>query len=128
MQLKFRRSVSRSGQLGKRALILILAILLVSGLIYYCSRSIRPFGLQPDKFMLPVRFLGKNSYLIHTDTCNYSQFASVLLCHAAAFQSQPQKLQIVFFIPPQLHMGELQDLYQIAAATPFQLVLKKVDN
>ncbi len=128
MQVKFRRNTHRSAQMGKRGLMLILAIVLVSGLIYTFSKQVQPFAAaQPSKYMLPVRFLPQQRYLVHTDTTDYAHFASTLLRNAAAFQSKPQQLQIVFFIPPHLDMGELQDLYQIAAATPFETVLKKVD-
>ena len=79
-------------------------------------------------YTLPIRFLSKDSFLIHTDTTNYQKFASTLLKYTKQFVDNPNSLQIVFYIPPNINVADIQELYLVAQSTNFKTLLKKSTN
>jgi hypothetical protein len=129
LQIKFRRNTSKTAAFGRRSLVLILAVFIVSFLIYFLSASIKPMPTADNKvYNLPIYFLDSNTYLIHTDTTDYPRFASTLLKYTDPFVNKPNSLQIVFYIPKHISVAALQNVYWVAQSTNFKTLLQKINN
>ena len=129
MQLQFRRNTNKTATFSKKILILIVALLIIAALFYFLAKMTKTIPTTTSKiYTLPIRFLSKDSFLIHTDTTNYQKFASTLLKYTNQFVDNPNSLQIIFYIPPNINVADIQELYLVTQSTNFKTLLKKSTN
>lgn len=122
MTIQLRRMARGARGAGKRSLMLIVAIVVVSVALWLLAKQ-----WKSQTFVLHVHLLPQQQYLIHTDTTNYEQFASSLLLaiqrHRVADAKPP--ITIALHIPAGVTILEINDIVQIVQATNVQFELKK---